>query len=200
MNSGFATRHDENGVESLPAPGAQRGWGGRWFPTLAGEPIGDIGWSGFESREEAWAEATRRVKHHAGLAFEVRMGSATGCVVDGDRTTVVETVSEARRVILQHAQATLAGKGRDPRDREYLRLAGGSRNPKWEDLARCEVTRHYDPGNPDAGMTCSYVLYEEGDLDGVGGLVWTFAVSIRATAPPEVWDHPADEPCGLDTG
>ena len=28
--------------------------------------------------------------------------------------------------------------------------------------------------------------------------MWTYSVIIWATAPPEVWDHPADEPVGLD--
>ena len=185
--------------DDLPTPGAVQEWGDRWIPTLDGEPIRDIGWSGFESREEAWAEAIRWVKHRAGLAMQVRLGAGAGCVIEGDRIAVVETVAEARRAILRHAIATLGGKGQDSGDRQYLRLGGGRTGPTWNDLARCETNRRYDPDDPDAGMTCRYLLYEQGDLDGVGGVIWTFAVSIWAAAPPEVWDHPADKPCGLDT-
>ena len=29
--------------------------------------------------------------------------------------------------------------------------------------------------------------------------MWTYGVTIWATAPPEVWDHPTDQPAGLDT-
>ncbi len=29
--------------------------------------------------------------------------------------------------------------------------------------------------------------------------MWTYGVTIWATAPPEVWNHPADQPLGLDT-
>lgn len=199
MNPYFENRENGTAVEDLPTPGAIREWGDRWVPTLDGEPIGEPGWFGFETRKEAWGEAIRWVKQRAGLAMELRLGSATGCLVSGDRITVVETVAEARRSILSHARATLAGKGRDPGDRKFLRLGGGKRGPTWADLERCATSRRYDPEEPDAGMTCRYLLYEQGELDGVGGLVWTFAVAIQATAPPEVWDHPADEACGLDT-
>ena len=68
----------------------------------------------------------------------------------------------------------------------------------WGDLVRCESGRYYDPSVPDAGMAVSYTLYEEGGLGGVGGLVWTYGVYLEVTGPPEVWDHPADVPCGLD--
>ena len=186
-------------VENLPTPGALREWEYSWVPTLDGEPIESLRYSGFESRGEAWAEAIRWVKHRAGLAIEVRLGSMTGCVITADDVVVVETVAEARKAILGHAMDALGDHARNPERREHLRLKGHKGDPTWEDLARCETDRHYDPGNPDAGMRCRYLLYEQGDLDGVGGLVWTYAVNIRATAPPEVWNHPADQPCGLDT-
>lgn len=192
-------RWDEPAVAILPRPGAVRDWGDRWLPTLDSEPVGSADSFGFESREEAWAEAIRWVKFRAGLAMEVRLGVQTGCVVEGDTVVIVETVAEAREAILRHAVRNLGGKGAAPDELEYLRLLGGKGGPTWEDLAKCEVNRRYDPDTPDAGMRCDYVLYEQGGLDGVGGLVWTFGVYIWATAPPEVWDHPPDRPCGLET-
>lgn len=47
-------------------------------------------------------------------------------------------------------------------------------------------------------MTCSYLLYERGPLGVVGGGAWTYSEEIWATGPPEIWDHPADQPTGLD--
>ena len=200
MASDYETRYDAPTVENLPTPGAVREWGHSWVPTLDGELIESLRYSGFESREEAWAEAIRWVKHRAGLAIEVRLGSMTGCVIRPDRAVVVETVAEARQTILRHAMDALGDHQRNPERREYMRLKGRAGDPTWEDLAGCETYRRYDPDNPDAGLECSYLLYEQGDLDGVGGLVWTYGVSIRATAPPDVWDHPPDQPCGFDTG
>lgn len=170
------------------------------MPTLDDKPIRDLGYLDFESRKEAWEEAIRWVRHRAGLAIRVRLGSQEGCVPTPGEAIVVERVAEARRAILRHAKSALREHGRDPEDRRYLRLKGGKKGPTWKDLAQCEINRHYDPDNPESGMTCSYLLYEQGDLGVVGGGVWTFAVSIWATAPPEAWDHPADQPCGLDTG
>ena len=48
-------------------------------------------------------------------------------------------------------------------------------------------------------MACSYLLYEEGNLEGVGGVMWTYGIEIWVSGPPEVWDHPADQPVGLDS-
>ncbi|MCY4422681.1 MAG: hypothetical protein OXC06_06375, partial [Acidimicrobiaceae bacterium] len=62
-----------------------------------------------------------------------------------------------------------------------------------------ETSRRYDPADPEAGMTCSYLLYEKGPLGVVGGGAWTYSVEVWATGPPEVWDHPADQPAGLDS-
>ena len=198
MDSDLDTSLDRPTVENLPTPGAVREWGHSWAPTLDGEPIGDAGPFGFRSRAEAWAEAIRWVKHRAGLAIEVRLGSQTGCLMRGDGVIVVETVVEARQAILAHAMDALGGHARNPERRECLRLERRKGGPNWEDLTRCETTRRYDPDNPDAGMECSYLLYEQEDLEGVGGVVWTYGVSIWATAPPEVWDHPVDQPCGLN--
>ena len=198
MSTEFDTRWHEPTVENLPTPGALQQWGCHWVPTLDGEPISGADQFDFESREDAWAEAIRWVKLRAGLAIEVRLGNQTGCVVMGDAVVIVETVAEARGVILRHAMDTLRGKGNDPKEREHLRLRGGKGGRKWEDLTTCETDRRYDPDNPDAAMRCDYMLYEQGGLEGVGGLIWNFGVYISATAPPEVWDHPADQPCGLD--
>lgn len=186
-------------VENLPTPGALRQWGHLWVPTLDGEPIGAAELFGFETRQEAWEEAIRWVKYRAGLAIEVRLGRRTGCVVTGDDVVIVETVAEAREAILHHAMNSLGDQGDNPEYRKYLRLRSGRGSPSWEDLTRCETDRRYDPDDPSAGLRCGYVLFEQGGLDGVGGLVWTYGVYIWATAPPEVWDHPADQPCGLET-
>ena len=74
--------------------------------------------------------------------------------------------------------------------------------PTWDDLAKCETGRRYDPANPEAGMTCTYFLYGQGGIEGVGGVIWTYEVWVWATAPPEVWDHPSDQlvATGIDTG
>ncbi len=200
MDSNFDMRYGAPTVENLPTPGAVREWGHLWVPTLDGEPVREPDSLGFESREEAWAEAIRWVKHRAGLLIEVRLERMRECVIEPGGPVVVESVAEARQAILRYAMATLGDHGRDPGDREYRRLADRNGGPNWEDLTGCETDRRYDPDNPDAGMRCEYVLYEQGDLDGVGGLVWTFGVYTCATAPPEVWGHPPDQPCGLDPG
>lgn len=199
MSSEPDTRWDERTVENLPTPGALREWPHAWVPTLDGEPIRSAHPYGFESRKQAWAEAILWVKRLAGLAMEVRLGVQTGCVVEPDAVVFVETVAAAREVILNHAVRSLNGKGAASDEREHLRLRGGEGGPTWEDLARCETYSVYDPNDPDAGMRCGYVLYEQGGLDGVGGLVWAFGVYVWATAPPEVWDHPGDQPCGRET-
>ena len=112
---------------------------------------------------------------------------------------IVETVAEAREAILRYAMDVVGHEAHDPDEREYLRLNVRAGGPTWEDLAECKEDEHYDPADPDAGMTCSYLLYSQGAIPGVGGLMRNYSVSIRATAPPEVWDHPTDQPCGLDT-
>ena len=122
-----------------------------------------------------------------------------GCVlIENAATVVVETVAEAREAILSYATDALGHHAHDPECREHLRLNVRPGGPTWEDLAACAEGRRYDPADLDTGMTCSYLLYMQGDLEGVGGVMWTYGVTIWATAPPEVWDHPTDQPAGMD--
>ncbi len=39
-------------------------------------------------------------------------------------------------------------------------------------------------------MTCSYCLFGQGSLEGVGGVMWTYSVTIWATAPPRYGTTP----------
>ena len=82
---------------------------------------------------------------------------------------------------------------------KHLRLNVRADGLTWDDLAECEEARRYDPSTPENGMQRSYVLYRQARLEGVGGLRWTYSVTIWATAPPEVWTHPTDQPAGLDS-
>ena len=131
--------------------------------------------------------------------FELKLGMLRGCVMLEDQPFTVETVAEARAAILRYAMGALGHHAHDPERREHLRLNVRPGGPTWEDLAECEEGRRYDPTDPETGMTCSYLLYRQGGLEGVGGLMWTYGVTVWATAPPEVWNHPADQPLGLDT-
>ena len=130
--------------------------------------------------------------------LELKLASMSGCVMLEDHPFIVETVAEARAAILRHALDTLGHHAHAPQRGEHLRLNVRAGGPTWEDLAECEEGRRYDPSNPEDGMKCSYLLYRQGGLEGVGGVMWTYSVTIWATAPPEVWDHPADQPAGLD--
>ncbi|MDE0161925.1 MAG: hypothetical protein OXL98_09310 [Acidimicrobiaceae bacterium] len=130
--------------------------------------------------------------------FELKLGSLTGCVMLEDHPFHVETVAEARSAILRCAMEALGHHAHDQEKREHLRLNMPAGGPTWDDLADCEEGRRYDPADPDTGMTCSYLLYRQGGLEGIGGVMWTYGVTIWATAPPEVWDHPTDQPAGLD--
>ena len=94
----------------------------------------------------------------------------------------------------------IGGRQRQPDQREYLRFRTSRGRSAWKSLLECETGRRYDPADRDAGMTCSYLLYEEGNLEGVGGVMWTYGVEFWVTGPPEVWDHPTDQPVGLDNG
>ena len=98
MAPDFGRNRDALTVENLPTPGAVRKWERYWTPTLNGEPIRNLGNSGFDSREEAWAEAIRWVKYHAGLAFTIRLDDMTDWWYAEDEyvVAVVETVAEAR--------------------------------------------------------------------------------------------------------
>ena len=130
--------------------------------------------------------------------FELKLGMWRGCVIDEGWSIAVETVAEARSAILRHAMDALDHHAHDPQRRENLRMNVGADGPTWDDLIQCEDGRRYDPGQPEEGMRCSYFLYRQSGIEGVGGSMWTYSVTIWATAPPEVWDHPADEPAGQD--
>ena len=200
MASDFESGSHVTAVENLPRPGAVQLYFLEWVPTLDGEPIGaPYPLSCYRSREQALAEAIKWVKHGAGLAFEVTIGSRAGCCLSGDTPVIVETVAEARGVIVSYAKGELSGYTRDPEQREHRHFTTRRGRSAWKSLAECETSRRFDPTDPEAGMTCSYLLYDEGGLEGVGGVMWTYSVAILVTAPPAVWDHPADQPAGLDT-
>ncbi len=196
------TQHIPGDVSELPRPGAMAVEGGYWASTLDGEPlpVAEFAWNGednyFTTREEAWAEAIRWVKVKAGLSFVIELENRSGCLVYARPPVPVETVAEAREAILRFA-TEIAAEDQKPHSSPLIREKGGD-GPTWEDLARLEYYRRYDPRDPDARMSCSYSLYQQGGLEGVGGVMWTYVIEVTATGPPEVWDHPADRPCGLD--
>lgn len=201
MVTDFESDRYATAVERLSRPGAVQLYYHRWVPTLDGEPIHRNYLSdGYPTREQALAEAIKRVKHEAGLAFEVMIGSRSGCCMIGEIPVIVETVAEAREVIVRHAKGNGGESRREPDDGEnfYFRTRRG--RSAWKSLLECETSRRYDPSDPEAGMTCSYLLYERGPLGVVGGGAWTYSVEIWATGPPSIWDHPADQPIGLDNG
>ena len=136
-----------------------------------------------------------------GLAtgFELTLGSLRGCVMIEGESSFVGTVAEARAAILQHAMDALGHHAHDPDRREHLRLNVRAEGPTWDDLAACEEGRRYDPSKPEDGIRCSYFLYRQGGIEGVGGSIWNYTVTIWATAPPEVWNHPAHEPVDLES-
>ncbi len=111
--------------------------------------------------------------------------------------TFVRSVDQARRTLVRTAREVLEERKPEDPDPEFFRFPRGV-DSGWEDLVRCESYRYYDPSVPDKGMEVSYALYEEGGLSGVGGMIWTYGVYMAVTGPPEVWDHPAHLPCGLD--
>ena len=199
MASDFAEGPYVTDCVNLPRPGAVQLYHLEWVPTLDGEPIDEgYRWHRFRSRERALAEAIKWVKHRAGLAIEVTIGSRAGCCLSGDIPVIVETVAEARKAIVSYARGELSGYTRDPKQREHLRFRTRRGRSTWKSLLECETSRRYDPADAAAGMTCTYLLYEEGGLGVVGGGAWTYSVEVWVTAPPEVWDHAADQPCGLD--
>ena len=199
MASNFESSRYVTAVENLLRPGAVQLYYFEWVPTLDGEPIDDDRCLRFRTREQALTEAIKRVKHQAGLAFEVTIGARSGCCLMGDVSVIVETVAEAREVIVRHAKDHGGGSGREPDDREHQLFRTRRGRSAWKSLLECETSRRYDPADPAAGMTCCYLLYEKGPLGVVGGGAWTYSVEIWATGPPEVWEHPADQPVGLDT-
>jgi len=156
-----------------------------------------MGPTAYETREDAWAEAIRWVKHRAGLAYMVKLESQDGCLVQPDGQVIAETVDEARQVILDHALKTVEHKN-TPDSRHKMRLQGWEEGPDWEDLNRCIDFLRYDPDQPEKGMRGSYQLYVDGPLGGVGGLGWVYSVGISVVSSPEIWDHPIDQPCDLE--
>ncbi|MYE65821.1 MAG: hypothetical protein F4231_07885 [Acidimicrobiaceae bacterium] len=175
----------------LPTPGAVQYWEDEWAPTLDGEPIlRCYPLSRFATREEACAEAIKHVKHRAGLAFEVRIGSRSGCCMIGDTPVIVETVAEAREVIVSHAKEHSRESRSELDDEEHFHFRTRRGRPAWKSLLECETSRRYDPAAAEAGMSCSYLQMCKS--------AWTYSVEIWATGPPEIWDHPADQPAGLD--
>ena len=126
--------------------------------------------------------------------FEIKLGILTGCVMLEDHPFAVETIAEARSAILQYAIDALGHHAHDPDKREHLRLNVPAGGPTWDDLAECEEGRHYDPADPDTGMTCSYYLFGQGGLEGVGGVTWIYGVTIWATAPPKYGTTPPTNP------
>ena len=200
---------DGPAVENLPTPGAVR-LGPEWAPTLDGEPItcpqerrtfllrsSRAESLLFPSREEAWREAIKWVKHRAGLAIRIKFGSMAGCTIVG-KQIVVDTIEEARSAILDYVVGHARHAVNDPVRRKQLHLDDPSRDFTWEDLLKFETGRHYDPTEPWAQMSCSYRLYRSGPLSGVGGAPWIYNVIVSARSDPAVWNHPADEPAGLD--
>ena len=188
MSQECDTIWDRPTVEDLPTPGKLRDPGDRRLPTPDGEPIGDSGRFAIGRREESRS-----------AAIKIRLESQEGCCIMGLSPVVVDTVAEARLAILRQAMRSLGNLAHDPRNPEHLRLRPRADGVAWEDLINCETDRRYDPDDPDAGMRCDYTLYKSGGLEGVGGLIWTFGVYLAAIGPPEVWDHPADQPCGLES-
>ena len=191
MATDFQSGRGATAVERLSRPGAvQLDYHG-WVPTLDGEPIdGNYLSYGYPTREQALAEAIKRVKHQAGLAFEVKIGSRSGCCMIGETPVIVETVAEAREVIVGHAKEHSRESRSKPDDEEHFHFRTRQGRSTWKSLLECETSRRYDPAAPEAGMTCSYLLYERGPLGVVGGGAWTYSVEIWATGPPEIWDHP----------
>lgn len=200
MASEFESGSHVTAVESLPRPGAVQLHYLDWVPTLDGEPVdGHYRWYGIRRREDALAVAIKRVKFQAGLAFKVEIDTRSGCVLSGPLPEIVESVAEARKVIVHHAGGGRGGSGHDEPD-DYGRVRFKTRQGRsaWKSLLECETSRRYDPSDPEAGMTCSYLLYEHEGLGVVGGGTMPYSVELWATAPPKVWDHPTDQPIGLD--
>ena len=199
MASDFESSRYVTAVESLPRPGAVQLYYFEWAPTLDGEPIDDDHYLRFRTREEALAESITQVEHHARLTIEVTIGGQSGCCLDGDFPVFVETIAEARKAIVSYAKGSLSEYTRNLEQEQHLRFKTRRGRPAWKSLLECEIRRRYDPADPEAGMTCSYLLYEEGPLGVVGGGAWIYSVEVWATGPPEIWDHPTNQPIGLDS-
>lgn len=132
----------------------------------------------------------------AGSGLWLAIQSQGGCLVYSRPPAFVRSVDQARRTLVRIAREELEEQKPASPDPEYFLLPPGSTS--WDELVRCESYRCYDPSVPDKGMEVSYALYEQGGLSGVGGLMWTYGVYLTVNGSPEIWDHPADVPCGLD--
>lgn len=136
-------------------------------------------------------------ERRAGSGLWLKIQSQGGCLVDVGPAVFVRSVEEARRTLVRTAREVLEErKPKDP-DPEFFLFPRGV-DSGWDEFVRCESYRCYDPRVPDKGMEVSYTLYEEGGLSGVGGMIWTYGVYLTVTGPPEIWDHPAHLPCGVD--
>ena len=152
MASDFAEGPYVTDCVNLPRPGAVQLYHLEWVPTLDGEPIDEgYRWHRFRSRERALAEAIKWVKHRAGLAIEVTIGSRAGCCLSGDIPVIVETVAEARKAIVSYARGELSGYTRDAQQREHLRFKTRRGRSTWKSLLECETSRRYDPADAAAG-------------------------------------------------
>ena len=201
MATDFESDRCATAVERLSRPGAVQFYYHEWVPTLDGEPVhGNYLSYGYPTREQALAEAIKRVKHEAGLAFEVMIGSRSGCCMIGEIPVIVETVAEAREGIVSHAKGNRGESRREPADGEhhYFRTRRG---PLGLEVApqECETSRRYDPADPEAGMTCHYLLYREGpagrrSVAVPGPTARRYGPSVR----PRSGTTPTTNPSGLD--
>ena len=131
----------------------------------------------------------------AGSRFWLAIQSQGGCLVYPRPPVFVGSVEQARRTLVRIARDELEEQKPESPDPEYFLFPPASTS--WDELVRCESYRCYDPSVPDRGMEVSYALYEQGGLSGVGGMMWTYGVYLTVNSSPEIWDHPADLPCGL---
>ena len=199
MASDFESGRHVTAVEKLPRPGAVQLNFLEWAPTLDGKPISEPSSpSYYRSREQALSEAIKRVKHRAGLAFEVTIGSRAGCCLSGDIPVIVETVAEAREVIVGYARGDLSGYTRDPEQRDHLHFKTRRGRSKWKSLTEWRDEPPLRPGRPRSGHDLLLPALRGGWSRSRRRCAWTYSVEIWATAPPAVWDHPADQPIGLD--
>ena len=137
--------------------------------------------------------------------FEIKLGSLTGCVMLEDHPIAVETVDEARSAILRCAMEALGHHAHDQEKRDYLRLNMPADGPTW--TASCDS----GPGDgqvvepapeaaaapPETTAAPAAEVEPEPEPESVAA-VEPEPEPEWAAAPPDVWDHPADQPAGLD--
>ncbi len=130
--------------------------------------------------------------------FEISLMHQQGCMGMGEPPVVVTSVSEARKEIVRFVTEK-ADEIRSKEESGYRtrdRVVVGPDLP-WESLSEIENSRHYDPSEPECDMTVYYLLEFHPGLEGVGGIMWPYVNQVEVTGPPEVWDHPPDQPCGM---